>query len=74
MLYRSWSWLPLAISAVGFFHRSMLVNGDADFESVRTRLTKDHSGKAGDSKDKYFRKLLEAPFIGCFIVLIDMTR
>jgi len=29
---------------------------DADFESVRTKLYKDRSGKAGDSKDKYFRK------------------
>ncbi|MCJ1350148.1 MAG: hypothetical protein MMC33_000129 [Icmadophila ericetorum] len=61
MLYRSWSWLPLAISALGFFHRSVLVNGDADFESVRTRLTKDHSGKAGDSKDKYFHESVFHP-------------
>ena len=29
---------------------------DADFESVRTRLWRDHSGKAGDPKDKYFHE------------------
>ncbi|KAG9699886.1 hypothetical protein KCU95_g1172, partial [Aureobasidium melanogenum] len=29
---------------------------DADFASVRTRLTKDYSGKAGDPKDKYFHE------------------
>jgi hypothetical protein len=29
---------------------------DADFESVRTRLTKDHSGKGGDPKQKYFHE------------------
>jgi hypothetical protein len=30
-------------------------NGDADFESVRTKMKKDRSGKGGDPKDKYFR-------------------
>jgi hypothetical protein len=29
---------------------------DADFESVRTRLSRDHSGKIGDPKDKYFHE------------------
>ena len=29
---------------------------DAAFESVRTRLSRDHSGKAGDPKDKYFHE------------------
>ena len=29
---------------------------DADFLSVRTKLSKDMSGKAGDPKDKYFRE------------------
>ena len=29
---------------------------DADFESVRKRLSRDHSGKAGDPKDKYFHE------------------
>jgi hypothetical protein len=29
---------------------------DADFESVRSRLSRDHSGKSGDPKDKYFHE------------------
>jgi len=29
---------------------------DADFFSVRTKMTKDMSGKAGDPKTKYFRE------------------
>ena len=29
---------------------------DADFLSVRTKMYKDMSGKAGDPKDKYFRE------------------
>jgi hypothetical protein len=29
---------------------------DADFMSVRTRLKKDHSGKGGDPKEKYFHE------------------
>lgn len=29
---------------------------DADFQSVRTRLVEDYSGKAGDPKDKYFHE------------------
>ena len=56
MLYRSWSLIPLTISALSLFQQSVLVSGDADFESVRTRLTRDHSGKAGDPPGKYFRK------------------
>ena len=31
------------------------VAGDADFQSVRTGLRKDHSGKPGDPKEKFFR-------------------
>jgi hypothetical protein len=34
----------------------LLRKRDADFESVRTRLTKDHSGKGGDPKQKYFHE------------------
>ena len=33
----------------------VVVVGDADFESVRISLSKDHSGKAGDPKEKFFR-------------------
>lgn len=29
---------------------------DADFASVRTRLSKDHSGKKGDPAGKYFHE------------------
>lgn len=32
------------------------VSADADFESVRTRLEKDHSGKSGDPKEKFFHE------------------
>jgi len=32
------------------------VHGDADFEQVRTRLKKDHSGRLGDPKEKYFHE------------------
>ena len=34
-----------------------LARADADFWDVRTSLDKDRSGKGGDPKDKYFRKL-----------------
>ncbi|TLD23484.1 putative mannosylphosphorylation protein [Venturia nashicola] len=34
----------------------LLRKRDADFASVRTRLTKDHSGKGGDPADKYFHE------------------
>ncbi|KAI9759876.1 MAG: hypothetical protein M4579_002001 [Chaenotheca gracillima] len=33
-----------------------LVRRDADFESVRTRLKDDHSGKGGDPKEKYWHE------------------
>ena len=35
--------------------------GDADFQSVRTGLLKDYSGKAGDAKEKFFRTLQLLP-------------
>ena len=35
---------------------SALEPRDADFESVRTRLTRDHSGRKGDSPEKYFHE------------------
>lgn len=34
----------------------LLVNGDADFLDVRTRLDRDRSGKGGDPKEKYFHE------------------
>lgn len=37
------------------------ISADADFESVRTRLEKDHSGKKGDPKEKYFHESIFHP-------------
>jgi hypothetical protein len=50
-----WLWLALTSS----LWSSSLVQADADFESVRTRLLKDHSGKPGDPPQKYFRKFYD---------------
>ena len=57
MLIRLLYWLSLAISLICVtLLDQAIVNGDADFESVRVRLNKDHSGKRGDPKEKYFRE------------------
>lgn len=40
----------------------LTVLGDADFESVRTKMRKDRSGKRGDPKDKYFRMSPPVPY------------
>ena len=55
MLLRILYWLSLAIF---FIWDRPLVKGDADFESVRVALDRDHSGKGGDPKEKYFRGFL----------------
>ncbi len=55
MLLQLSCWWSLAIIIIGSVHGRALLKRDADFESVRTRLKKDHSGKAGDLVDKYFR-------------------
>lgn len=52
LLYQTLLVIPLVYLR---FH-CILVNADADFESVRVRLSYDHSGKAGDPSQKYFRK------------------
>lgn len=58
--------LFFVILLAGSFKERTLVEADADFLSVRTRLEQDHSGKGGDPKDKYFRAssllLLVEPF------------
>ena len=51
------AWLLLCASLLA----AMLprrVTADADFESVRTGMLEDHSGKAGDPKEKFFRTFL----------------
>ena len=40
-------------------YASWAVNGDADFESVRVLMMQDSSGKGGDPKEKYWRKLIQ---------------
>ncbi|MCJ1434511.1 hypothetical protein MMC27_003880 [Xylographa pallens] len=62
MLIRFLYWLSLAISLVCLgLLETVVVNGDADFESVRVRLNKDHSGKRGDPKEKYFHESVFHP-------------
>ena len=59
-MYRSqlaWVWLAL----LAYILPSALVVADADFESVRTTMTKDFSGKKGDPKQKYFRMYFNLP-------------
>lgn len=48
-------WSLLGIS--GLVQAAAIDRRDADFLSVRTRILKDMSGRAGDPKDKYFRAL-----------------
>lgn len=60
MLLRLSCWLALAFCIINSVQARALLKRDADFESVRTRLEKDHSGKAGDPVDKYFREFLKA--------------
>ncbi|MCJ1304277.1 hypothetical protein MMC08_007089 [Hypocenomyce scalaris] len=61
MLLRLSCWLSLAILLVGSFNDRVLVKADADFLSVRTSLKKDHSGKGGDPKAKYFHESVFHP-------------
>ena len=56
MLLRLLSYLLLLIPLVCSPFEQLFVHADADFESVRVRLNRDHSGKAGDPKEKYFRQ------------------
>ena len=52
MLRRSLRWLSLATLLALVIHRGTVVKADADFESVRVALQRDHSGKGGDPKEK----------------------
>jgi hypothetical protein len=59
MTVRSLSWASIAVFLLSLisFDPKVLVEGDATFIDVRTKLDRDHSGRRGDPKDKYFRKL-----------------
>lgn len=53
----SWVLIAFVLLSLISFDPESLAKGDADFIDVTTNLEKDHSGRKGDSKDKYFRKL-----------------
>ncbi|MCJ1476226.1 hypothetical protein MMC13_004892 [Lambiella insularis] len=61
MLLRFLSWLSLVLSLLAVILDNIAVNADADFESVRVKLAKDHSGKSGDPKGKYFHESVFHP-------------
>lgn len=56
MILHQPGWLALALLFLALALQCALVQGDADFESVRVLMVKDSSGKGGDPKDKYWRK------------------
>jgi hypothetical protein len=53
MIVRVANWLCVATALLA---SSLPVSADADFQSVRETLLKDHSGKGGDAKEKFFRE------------------
>ena len=55
MLYRL-CWLSSLLFLIGLALQCLPVDGDADFESVRVRMTKDFSGRRGDPVGKYWRE------------------
>jgi hypothetical protein len=55
----STAWLVLSLlgfAGVGTALPSDKARRDADFLEVRTKMTKDMSGRKGDPKEKYFRE------------------
>jgi len=60
MIFQAGYWHVLVL--ILFIHLASrhitLVQADADFWDVRTNLDRDRSGKAGDSKDKYFHEAI----------------
>ena len=58
---RFFSTLTSILASASLFSSIPTVSADADFESVRTRLDRDHSGKAGDPKEKYFHESIFHP-------------
>ena len=73
MTTRHLSWASVAVFLLSIisFHHKALVKGDAAFIDVRTKLEKDHSGKRGDPKDKYFRKIFAS---GCRSLAVLILR
>jgi hypothetical protein len=59
MTIRPLFWASIAIFLLSLisFDPKVLVEGDARFIDVRTKLDKDYSGRKGDPREKYFRKL-----------------
>jgi hypothetical protein len=59
MTIRHFSWASIAVVLLLLvsLDSQALVEGDASFIDVRTKLDRDRSGKRGDSTDKYFRKI-----------------
>jgi hypothetical protein len=59
MTIRHFPWASIAVVLLLLvsFDPQALVEGDARFIDVRTKLDRDHSGKRGDPTDKYFREI-----------------
>jgi hypothetical protein len=52
------SWLVSLPAVLPIASALTIQKRDADFFSVRTKMTKDMSGKGGDPVEKYFREFL----------------
>ena len=52
----SWASIAVFLLSLTWFDPKVLIEGDARFIDVRTKLDRDYSGRKGDAKDKYFRK------------------
>ena len=63
MILRATSWLTIAVVSLTLALQCAEVKADADFESVRVLMTEDSSGKRGDPKEKYWRRLGQTPFL-----------
>ena len=63
MLPRLSNWLSVATFLLGVVLQHSLVQGDADFESVRVLLKEDSSGRHGDPPGKYWRKSNPPPLL-----------
>ena len=57
--FLSWARIAVFLLSLISFDPKALVKGDASFIDVRTKLQRDRSGRKGDPKDKYFRKVFK---------------